>query len=121
MFCDVLCEGQPAAPRKLSLREAEDLALASHPQIQVAQNEASAAGQRVREVRSAYYPAVNADLTGSQSNHDARIGAGAISASRLFNRFGQGITVSQLITDLGRTSNLVASSKLQAQAMQQDY
>ena len=121
MFCDVLCEGQSAAPRKLSLREAEDLALASHPQVQVAHNEASAAGERVREVRSAYYPAVNADLTGSQSNHDARIGAGAISASRLFDRFSQGITVSQLITDLGRTSNLVASSKLQAQAMQQDY
>lgn len=121
MFCGVLCKGQSAAPRKLSLREAEDLALASHPQVQAAQNEASAAGERVREVRSAYYPAVSADLTGSESNHDARIGAGTFAASRLFDRFGQGITVSQLITDLGRTSNLVASSKLQAQAMQQDY
>jgi outer membrane protein len=121
LFCGLLCEGQTVPPRKLSLREAEDLALANHPQVQAAQNEASAAGERVREVRSAYYPSVSADLTGSQSNHDARIGAGALSASRLFDRFGQGITVSQLVTDLGRTNNLVASTKLQAQAMQQDY
>ena len=121
LFCALPCEGQSAPPRKLSLRQAEDLALASHPQVQAAQNEASAAGERVREARSAYYPSVSADLTGSQSNHDARFGAGSLSASRLFDRFGQGISVSQLITDLGRTSNLVASSKLQAQAVQQDY
>jgi outer membrane protein len=121
VVCALPCEGQAAPPRKLSLREAEDLALASHPQVQAAQNEASAAGERVREVRSAYYPIVSADLTGSQANHDARLGAGSLSASRLFDRFGQGISVSQLITDLGRTNNLVASSKLQAQAMQQDY
>lgn len=119
-FC-LPCEGQAASPRKLSLREAEDLALANHPLVQAAQNDASAAGERVREIRSAYYPLVSADLTGSQSNHDARIGAGSLSASRLFDRFGQGITISQLITDLGRTNNLVASSKLQSQAMQQDY
>ncbi|HVW83876.1 MAG TPA: TolC family protein, partial [Bryobacteraceae bacterium] len=41
--------------------------------------------------------------------------------SRLFNRFGQGITVNQLITDLGRTGNLVASSRFQAQATDQTY
>ena len=39
----------------------------------------------------------------------------------VWDRFGQGITVSQLITDSGRTRNLVASSKLQAQASNQTY
>src|ERR1035438_2657856 len=71
--------------------------------------------------RAAYYPQVSADLTGSQGNNYARIGAGAVSASRLFDRFGQGVTLSQLITDSGRTSNLVASSRLQAQASSQIY
>lgn len=121
LSCAFLCEGQTAPPRKLSLRQAEDLALANHPLVQAAQNEASAAGERVRQARSAYYPTVSADLTGSQANHDARLGAGSLSASRLFDRSGEGVGVSQLITDLGRTSNLVASSRLQAQAMQQDY
>ena len=43
-----------------------------------------------------------------------------MSASRLFDRFGQGVVVRQLITDSGRTSNLVASSRLQAQATAQN-
>ena len=59
--------------------------------------------------RSAYYPAVSGDITGSQGNNLARIGAGDLPASRLFNRVGQGVVVRQLITDSGRTPNLVAS------------
>src|ERR1035438_226539 len=49
-------------------------------------------------------------LTGSEANPQARIGAGYLAASRLWGRFSQGITVRQLITDSGRTPNLVASS-----------
>ncbi len=55
-----------------------------------------------------------------QANHDARIGAGLLTDSRLFNRFGYGITVSQLITDSGRTGSLVRSAKLQSEASKQD-
>ena len=109
------------APAKLTLHDAEALAIKNHPEILAAQNEASFAGQQVTEAMAAYYPAVEADLTGSQGNNLSRIGAGALSASRLFNRFGQGVVVSQLVTDLGRTRNLVASSRLQAQASNQTY
>jgi outer membrane protein len=42
-------------------------------------------------------------------------------ASQLFNRFGQGVALSQLITDSGRTENLVQASRLRSQASQQDY
>jgi len=110
-----------APPPTLTLKQAQDLALKNHPLVAAAQNEASAMGQLVVESRAAYFPQVNADLTGTQGNHDARIGAGLIGATRLFDRFGQGVTLSQLITDSGRTSNLVASSKLQAQASSQIY
>jgi outer membrane protein len=61
------------------------------------------------------------DVTGTQGNSLARVGAGALSATRLFNRFGQGVIFSQLVTDSGRTKNLVASSRLQAQASSQAY
>jgi outer membrane protein len=37
----------------------------------------------------------------------------------MFDRIGQGVTLSQLITDSGRTPNLVASSRLQATAAAQ--
>jgi outer membrane protein len=104
---------------KLSLQEAEAMAIQNHPQVQAAQNEVNYSNQQIVESRSAYYPDVTGDITGSQGNNLSRIGAGDLSASRLFDRFGQGVVVRQLITDFGRTSSLVASSRLQAQATAQ--
>ncbi len=105
----------------LTLQQAEAIALRNHPQIQAAQNEVNFANQQVIENRSAWYPAINGVITGSQSSSDlARVGAGALSPSRLYNREAQGVVVNQLITDSGRTSNLVASSRLQAQAAAQN-
>src|SRR5579863_1861976 len=118
-----ICAQNPPAPAppsqnlpKLTLQEAEALAIQSHPQIQAAQNEVNYSNQQIVENRAAYYPNVTGDLTGSQGNDLSRIGAGDLSASRLFNRFGQGVVIRQLVTDSGRTPNLVRSSQLQAQA-----
>ncbi len=113
-----LAQTQPAT---LTLKDAEALALKNHPRVLAAESEVAFANQQVTEARSAYYPDLSADLTASQGNNLSRIGAGALSASRLFNRFGQGIVLSQLVTDSGRTPNLVASSRLHAQASAQDY
>jgi outer membrane protein len=107
---------QPAAPVKLNLHDAETLALKNHPQVLAAQHAVSAMNQRIDEARSAYYPTLSGDVTGSQANPRARIGAGFLTDPSLFNRVGQGITLSQLITDSGRTSNLIATSRLQAGA-----
>src|SRR5580698_7957020 len=60
----------------LSLKDAEAMALQNHPQIQAAQHEAAYAGQQITITRSALYPTVTGDLTGSQANNLARIGAG---------------------------------------------
>ena len=109
------------APGKLTLEQAASMALKNHPQVLAAQNEVSWAGQQVVEARSAYYPALSGELTGSEGNHGARIGAGEFPASRIIDRFGQGIVLSQLITDSGRTPNLIANSRLQAQASTQTY
>ena len=106
---------------KLTLAEAHALALKNQPQILASEANFHRADQLVTEERSAYYPSINGEITGSQANQNARIGAGFLTDSRLFNRFGYGLTVSQLITDSGRTPNLVAQSKLQAQASRKDY
>jgi outer membrane protein len=108
---------QAAGP--LTLADAEAIALKNHPQIAAAMNEAAAAGQRVTEARSAYFPTVNGEITGSQALYQSRLGAGYLTTSALFNRFGTGLEVNQLVTDLGRTRNLVADSRLQAQAADQ--
>jgi outer membrane protein len=110
---------QPGTPTKLSLQDAEALALKNHPQVLAAQHAVSAMNQRIDETRSAYYPALSGDVTGSQANPRARLGAGYLNDPSLFNRIGQGITLSQLITDSGRTPNLVASSRLLAGAAEQ--
>ncbi|MGD0360710.1 MAG: TolC family protein [Bryobacteraceae bacterium] len=109
------------APPPLTLQDAEALAIKNHPQVQAAQLNYQASQQGVAEARAAYYPTLEGDVTGSQGNPQGRIGAGYLTASRLWDRFGQGVTLSQLITDSGRTRNLVASSRLQAQATSQTY
>jgi outer membrane protein len=113
----IFAQGIPTA--KLNLAEAEATALRNHPQVLAEQNEVAAMNQRILENRAPYYPALFGEVTGSQANPRARIGAGALAPSSLFNRIGQGISISQLITDSGRTPNLVASSRLQADAANQ--
>jgi outer membrane protein len=112
---------QGTAPVQLTLQDAEALALKNHPQVLAAQATVREFNELVVETRSAYFPTLAGELTGSAGNPQARIGAGYLAASRLFDRLGTGISLSQLITDSGRTPNLVASSRLQAQASQQTY
>jgi len=106
-------------PQRLTLQQAEALAVQNHPQIQAAQEEVAFANEQIVINRAPYYPLVSGELTGSQGNDLSRIGAGDLSASRLFDRVGQGVIVTQLITDSGRTPNLVASARLNAQATSQ--
>jgi outer membrane protein len=108
-----------AQTQTLTLPQAVAIAIQNHPRIAAAQNVESAAGQRITQARAPYYPAVNGEITGSQANSLSRLGAGFLTTSALFSRQGEGIEVNQLITDLGRTGNLVASAKLQAQASAQ--
>ena len=113
------CAQTAPPPPPLTLKDAEALALKNHPQVQAAQLNYQASQQAIAEARSAYFPTLQGDITGSQANPQSRIGAGYLSASRLWDRFGLGITLTQLVTDSGRTGNLVASSRLQAQASSQ--
>jgi outer membrane protein len=106
-------------PQALTLPQAVAIAIQNHPRIAAAQNVESAAGQRTTEARAPYYPTVSGEITASQANSLSRIGAGFLSTSALFSRQGEGLEVNQLITDLGRTGNLVASARLQAQASAQ--
>ena len=63
-------------------------------------------------------PSFNGAITAVDANEGSRIGAGALNAPRLLEHAGAGVTLSQLLTDFGRTMNLVASSKLQEKAQQ---
>ncbi len=104
----------------LSLRQAEALALKNNPLISVAQLTALASQQVTRQVRSNLWPTATGDLTGVDSKDDSRITAGGLNNPIIYERAAAGVTVSQLITDFGRTANLVSSARLAAKAEDQN-
>jgi outer membrane protein len=108
-------------PPMLTLTNAEALALRLHPQIASASYLALAAQEVVIESRSGFFPLVNlyGTAVGASAN-DTRIMAGGLNNPSVFDRGAGGVQINQLITDFGRTANLTASSKLQAQAENQN-
>jgi outer membrane protein len=104
----------------LSLKQAEALALKNNPQISVARLTALASQQVTREVRSSLWPTATANLTGVDSQANSRITAGGLNNPIIYQRAAAGVVVSQLITDFGRTTNLVSSANLAAKAADQN-
>lgn len=107
------------APPQLTLQEAETLAAKNHPQVSAALLAALAANEVTTEMRSAYYPTVWGSLTGTGAPENSRISAGTLSNSIIYSRFATGFTVSQMVTDFGRTGHLTESARLRARAQDQ--
>lgn len=101
---------------RLTLAEAERMAIKNNPRVTVARLLAMAQHQVVRETRSAEMPTAVAAITAEDAEEASRLSAGSLTASRLLTHAGAGGGVTQLITDFGRTSNLVAFSKLEEKA-----
>jgi outer membrane protein len=112
----------PSAPpgRTLTLAQAEALALKNNPQITIGKLRALVAQQYVREARSAMLPTAYLSVTAVDANPGSRIAAGGLNNPVLFPRAAAGATVGQLITDFGRSTNLLASSEFQAKAEDQN-
>jgi outer membrane protein len=110
----------PQTSQNLTLQEAEKIAIQNHPQVQAAVELATAAQEHVKEVRSAYYPTATGSLTGVEAENNSRIAAGALNNPIIYDRYANGVSVSQLVTDFGRTRELVKSSNLHAQAQQEN-
>ncbi|HEY3457274.1 MAG TPA: TolC family protein [Bryobacteraceae bacterium] len=119
LFCGLL-NSQSTTP-SLSLADAQAMALKNHPQVLASQATYQRDNQITRATRSAYYPTLSGDITGAQANLNSRLGAGVLNDPALFSHFGSGFSLSQLITDSGRTNNLVSHAKLQAQASEANY
>jgi len=107
-------------PTSLALKDAQALALKNNPQISVARLSALASEQVTREVRSNLWPTAAVDLTGVDANAGTRITAGALNNPIIYQRAAAGAFVSQLLTDFGRTTNLISSANLAAKAENQN-
>jgi len=106
--------------REVTLAQAEALALKNNPQITIGKLRALVARQYVREARSALLPNAYLSVTAVDSNPGSRLAAGGLNNPILFPRAAAGATVGQLITDFGRSTNLLSSSEAQAKAEDQN-
>ena len=104
----------------LTLAQAEAIALKNNPQITIGRLHALVAQQFVRESRSALLPTANLSLTAVDANPGSRLAAGFLNNPVLFPRAAEGASVSQLVTDFGRTTNLLSSSEFGAKAEDQN-
>jgi outer membrane protein len=104
------------SPMSLTRVQAEQAALKNNPRVTVSQLLALAQHQVVREARSAELPTANGAITAEKALEGSRISAGSLTASRLFTHAGAGGSFTQLITDFGRTHNLVLTRKLEEKA-----
>jgi len=104
----------------LTVGDAEQMALHNNPNISVAHLLALAQGQVTREVRAGELPTINGDLTAVGAHQNSRITAGYLSNSAVYDRAAGGLTADQLITDFGRTHNLVLSAQSNAKAQLED-
>jgi len=110
----------PGSPMRLTRRDAEQLAIKDNPRISVGRLLSLAQHQVYRETRSALLPTLNGMITAVDANEGSRIGAGGLNASRVLEHAGAGVALSQLLTDFGRTTNLVSAAKLREKAQNAD-
>jgi len=113
-------QASPGASKVLTLKQAEELAIKSNPQISVARLTALASQQVTREVRSNLWPTATGNITGVDAQSGTRLTAGFLNNPILYERAAAGMTVTQLITDFGRTTNLVSSANFAAKAENQN-
>jgi len=98
------------AGTRLTLKEAEAIAIKNNPQISVARLLALASHQVTREAKSNLWPQAVGNVTGVDAESGSRITAGLLNNPSVYTRAAAGVMVSQLITDFGRTYNLISSA-----------
>jgi outer membrane protein len=113
----------PAQGSFLSLQQAIDMAVKTHPAMQESTANLTANEARTEQARSLYYPQVYANFDSSAGA--ARINprfvtpAGGLLQPNL-SAYAGGVLASQRIYDFGYTQNLVESNHLQQRASEQD-
>jgi outer membrane protein len=102
----------------LTLREAHETALHNHPQISVAELRALAARQVTRQIKSAFFPNLSANVVavGTAEDNTRLAAVGGLNNPSIFERNAEGLILSQMITDFGRTANLSKSARSHAEA-----
>lgn len=103
-----------AQPQRLTLKQAEEIALNNHPRISAARNRAEAAALVPDQLRADNLPFVTGNVTGGAALDRSRIAAGGLNNPVIYDRFASGINAGVVITDFGRNKELVESARSRA-------
>jgi outer membrane protein len=106
-----------SGPPPLTIEGAKAEALRNHPAYAAAQLRAVLARESQKEAQAAYFPTATAfaDAVGTGWDN-TRILAGGINNPSVYDRLAEGLSVTQLITDFGRTQNLARGAKSEVKA-----
>ena len=102
------------------MRTRKHAALTANPSISAARLLALAADQQTRETRAGLLPTITGSLTAVDTHENSRITAGALNNPIVYNRAAAGFTGSALLTDFGRTRDLIRAAHLRADAASQN-
>jgi outer membrane protein len=112
-----LCPVRAEEAHPLTLKEAQEITLRNHPRISEAELEALASQQVVTQVRAGFLPNVMLNATAVDAfESNTRLAAGGLNNPSVFDREAEGLTVTQMLTDFGRTAHLLNSSRLYSRA-----
>ena len=117
LFLLPLC-AQSVVPLRLTLDQAQQMAMKNNPSVEAARLSVLAVGESAKQIHAVRLPLVNGSVTGAVAAPDTRLAAGALNNPVIYSRAATGVSVSQLITDFGRTSLLeqTAASRTQAES-----
>lgn len=104
---------------RLTLAEAQRVAIQNNPRFSAAKYTAAAAYEVPKQYKANFEPNMFGSFTSVGADNGSRLAAGGLNNPVVYNRLGSGLSVGQMITDFGRTSNLVGMAKLRAQAQDQ--
>src|SRR5258708_31479001 len=121
-FCAIalLTAGVCFGQELLTLAEAEQIALRTHPALQSSRFSAEAAQQVITEARASQLPTIFGSVTGAGALNGSRLAAGALNNPIIYDRLASGVTVGQLVTDFGRSKDLIETSKVRSPARNQN-
>jgi outer membrane protein len=108
------------SPVTLTLAEAEARALKNQPRLLSQRLRTQATDTQVNLYHAALLPQIYGNLSAVEANGDTAVGAGAVTTSSISTRAAGGVSLVQLITDFGRTANLVNAARSQAKVSGQE-
>lgn len=113
-------ENPVTIPERLSLADAQAIALQNHPRIASEGYRAQASGETVKETEAELYPQIYGSANRVFAGSNTRVTAppSGIGDPSVFARAAAGVGISQLITDFGRQSDLISASEAELKSEQ---